>query len=210
MPSNPLILIGGGPRSGKSTFALALARRRGPRRLFIATAEARDDAMRQRISRHRAERGTDFDTIEEPLDLPGVIRAQTRRPDIPVRPDQRGLEKHGQECPCYGPDVVVIDCLTLWLTNLLLQRPDLDEVLSVVDELIAALASRTCPIIMVTNEVGLGIVPESELGRTFRDLAGLAHQRLARAADEVYFSVLGSMLRIKPSLSLVDPAELGA
>jgi adenosyl cobinamide kinase/adenosyl cobinamide phosphate guanylyltransferase/integrase len=179
-----LILVGGGVRSGKSAFALALARPLGRRRLFVATAEARDDEMRLRIRRHRDERGPDFDTVEEPLELDRVIRQASEH------------------------DVVLIDCLTLWLSNRLLAASQPGEVLAHVDELLAALSERNTHVIVVTNEVGLGIVPESELGRQFRDLAGTAHQRLSRAADEVYFAVLGMMLRLKPNLACVDPAEV--
>jgi adenosylcobinamide kinase/adenosylcobinamide-phosphate guanylyltransferase len=181
-----LILVGGGARSGKSSFALALARRLGRRRLFVATAEARDDEMHLRIRRHREERGPDFDTVEEPLELARALRE---------------VKEH---------DVVLIDCLTLWLANRLLAAPEPGVVLTHVDELLAALSKQHAHVIVVTNEVGLGIVPESELGRQFRDLAGMAHQRLSRQADEVYFAVLGTMLRLKPSLAYIDPAEVEA
>jgi adenosylcobinamide kinase/adenosylcobinamide-phosphate guanylyltransferase len=184
--SKSLVLIGGGTRSGKSRFALALARRSGPRRLFVATAQAGDEEMRARIDRHRQERGADFETLEEPIELPRVL-----------------LEAEHE--------VVLVDCLTLWLANVLLEAGVPEVVEKRVDELMDSLARRTSGrVIIVTNEVGLGIVPESELGRTFRDLAGLAHQRLSRQADEVYFAVLGTMLRLKPTLSHVDAAEFGA
>jgi adenosylcobinamide kinase/adenosylcobinamide-phosphate guanylyltransferase len=179
-----LILIGGGVRSGKSTFALGLARRLGRRRLFVATAEARDDEMRCRIQRHREERGGEFDTTEEPLDLARVIRGDTTH------------------------DVILIDCLTLWLTNHLLAVADSEAVLRQLDGLVVALGERRGHVIIVTNEVGLGIVPDSELGRQFRDLAGAAHQRLSRQADEVYFAMLGTMLRLKPTLAYVDATEV--
>src|SRR5947209_267330 len=176
-----LILVGGGTRSGKSAFALSLARRLGGRRLFLATAQPGDDEMRERIRQHRQTRGPDFDTIEEPLAVPELLRGSP------------------------GYDVVVFDCLTLWLANLLLQDRGTEAVLRRLDDLAEVLASRPLHAVVVTNEVGLGIVPETALGRAFRDLAGLAHQRLGHLADEVYFAVLGTVLRIKPG-----PAVVGA
>jgi adenosylcobinamide kinase/adenosylcobinamide-phosphate guanylyltransferase len=176
--SSRLILVGGGVRSGKSAFALRLARRLGGRRLFLATAEARDDEMRLRIERHRRERGPDFETVEEPLAVPETIRKYTH-------------------------DVILLDCLTLWLANLLLQHDSPVPVLARLADLEAALAERRGHTIIVTNEVGMGIVPESELGRAFRDLAGTAHQRLSQAADEVYMALLGTMLRLKPAPAFI-------
>jgi adenosylcobinamide kinase / adenosylcobinamide-phosphate guanylyltransferase len=177
---NPrIILVGGGVRSGKSDFALRLARRLGPRRAFVATAQAFDDEMRARIKQHQRTRGPDFETFEEPIALPATLRSLTA-------------------------DVVVVDCLTLWLSNLMLQDATDDAVLAAVDELVTTLAQRRRSVILVTNEVGMGIVPETPLGRRFRDLAGIMHQRLAASADEVYFAVLGTMLRIKPTVGSAD------
>jgi adenosylcobinamide kinase/adenosylcobinamide-phosphate guanylyltransferase len=187
MAKHPFILIGGGVRSGKSRFALALARRLGRRRLFVATAQAGDAEMHARIERHRHERGGDFETAEVPLDLPDALRERAA-----------------------GYDVVLVDCLTLWLANVLLETGTSAAVETRVTALLDSLSARATPIIIVTNEVGLGIVPESELGRVFRDLAGSAHQRLSRQADEVYFAVLGTMLRIKPTLAPVNLAEFDA
>ncbi len=175
MARGQIILVGGGARSGKSDFALATARRLGARRLFIATAEPGDDEMRTRIRRHREERGVDFDTIEEPLAIPAALR-------------QRG-----------DHDVIVLDCLTFWLANLLLRGDDAAAVARQVDELADALDRRLAHAVIVSSEVGLGLVPETPLGRTFRDVAGRAHQRLAARADEVYFGALGVMLRLKPA-----------
>jgi adenosylcobinamide kinase/adenosylcobinamide-phosphate guanylyltransferase len=178
-----VILIGGGPRSGKSSFALALARRTGGRRLFLATGQAGDEEMRQRIDRHRQTRGDDFATLEEPLAIPEVF--------------ERPL----------AYDVVVLDCLTLWLSNLLLEGREPEAVLRRVEDLADVLAHRKVNVLIVTNEVGLGIIPETTLGRIFRDVTGLAHQRLSAVADEVYFSALGIMLRIKPTLAVVPSEE---
>lgn len=180
MPSGKLILIGGGVRSGKSDFALSLARRLGQRRLFLATAQAGDDEMAERIRRHRQIRGDDFVTIEEPLAIPDAVR---RHADF---------------------DVLVLDCLTLWFSNLLGQGFNQERVLQHVDDLLAVLARQTGHAVIITNEVGMGIVPESALGRLFRDVAGLAHQRISQAADEVYLAVLGTILRIKPAHAIIN------
>ena len=174
MKDRQLILVGGGARSGKSDFALAVARCLGSRRLFVATAEAGDDEMHARIRRHQETRGADFQTLEEPLAVAELFRR---------------LEGH---------DVVVLDCLTIWLANLLLGGNDAEAVSRHVEELADVLDGRQAHAVIVTSEVGLGLVPETPLGRTFRDVAGLAHQRLAGLADEVYFGVLGVMLRLKP------------
>jgi len=170
-----LILIGGGVRCGKSAFALTLARGLGPRKVYLATAEARDDEMAGRIARHVQERGSDYRTIEAPLD---VVACLDELRDA---------------------DVVVLDCLTLWLSNLLLRGDAESDILAQVDRLIAALLRKAYSSIIVTNEVGMGIVPKSSLGRAFRDVSGRAHQTLARSADQVYFGVLGMMLRLRPA-----------
>jgi adenosylcobinamide kinase/adenosylcobinamide-phosphate guanylyltransferase len=170
-----LILIGGGARSGKSNFALGYARRLGERRCFIATAQAFDGEMRSRIDRHRAERGDDFETWEEPLDLPGAI---VRAP---------------------GEAVLLVDCLTLWLSNLLCADVPQDQILARVDAVASAAAGRPGPTLIVTNEVGLGLVPDNPLGRAFRDVTGLAHQRLAAVADEIYAALMGVVLRLMPA-----------
>lgn len=167
----PIILIGGGSRSGKSTYALARAREAGARLGFIATAEAHDDEMRQRIARHREDRPADFTTVEEPLGIAGCLS------------------------DCEGKfDAVVIDCLTLWLSNLMLAQCNLDHKFT---ELLKAASLSKMVIIFVTNEVGCGIVPDTELGRQFRDAAGRLNQLVAAAASEVHWTVFGIPLRIK-------------
>jgi adenosylcobinamide kinase/adenosylcobinamide-phosphate guanylyltransferase len=178
-----VILIGGGARSGKSELALHLARRRGRRRIFVATAEPRDGEMRDRIARHRAERGPDFETLEEPLEIAAVLAR-------------------------IEADVVVLDCLTLWLSNMLCRGDAPSDIARSVDALIEVLARRAYDALVVTNEVGMGLVPETPLGRAFRDIAGVAHQRMSRLAGEVYFGALGTMLRIKPApLAVVQTAD---
>ena len=170
------ILIGGGVRSGKSAYALVRAHELGSRRAFIATAEPFDDEMRERARRHREERAGAFTTIEAPRALvPALHEASAQA------------------------DVVVIDCLTLWLSNLLLEGLDQRAIQARVDELCTAMQASTAHVIVVSNEVGLGIVPDSALGRAFRDVAGAAHQALARIVDELYFAVMGQLLRLRPA-----------
>lgn len=184
MSAAPFVLVGGGARSGKSRFGLARALALAPDGLatFIATAEASDDEMRVRIGRHRVERGERLRTIEAPLELPAALES-TR-----------------------GPNAVLIDCLTLWLSNLLVRGASVDEALSRVEDLRRAIGHRLGPVILVTNEVGMGLVPETHLGRDFRDVSGLAHQRLARDADEVHHCVLGMVLRLRPGPVVAEAA----
>jgi adenosylcobinamide kinase/adenosylcobinamide-phosphate guanylyltransferase len=157
-----LVLVGGGSRSGKSRWALDRARKRGGRLVFIATAEALDEEMSGRIARHRAERGDEFLTVEEPRELAQAIRS-------------------------VQGDAIVVDCLTLWLAN----------VMGDADDVIAAAKSVNALVICVTNEVGCGIVPENALAREFRDRAGVMNQRFAEAADEVYWMVFGQPFKVK-------------
>jgi adenosylcobinamide kinase / adenosylcobinamide-phosphate guanylyltransferase len=174
-PGPRLVLVGGGVRSGKSAFALAYARRLAEGGVFLATAQAFDDEMRARIERHRAERGAELETREEPLALVEALAG--------VASDR----------------LVLVDCLTLWLSNLLLAELPAREILGRVDRFVQAARQRSAPTLVVTNEVGMGVVPESPLGRAFRDLAGLANQRLAAAADETYAAILGVVLRLHPA-----------
>jgi adenosylcobinamide kinase/adenosylcobinamide-phosphate guanylyltransferase len=167
----PIVLVTGGARAGKSRFALARAESLGPPRVFLATAEARDQEMGARIARHRAERGRGWQTVEEPMAIASV------------------LERHRR-------GVVLIDCLTLWLSNRMGDCATAD-VGPAMDELVAALSARRSAVVAVTNEVGFGIVPESPLARAFRDAAGLLNQRVAAIADEVCLLVAGQGLRIK-------------
>lgn len=168
-----LILIGGGARSGKSRFALELAGARFERPAFIATAEAHDEEMEERIRSHQAERGPGWTTVEEPLDLPDA------------------LETAAQKC-----DGCVVDCLTLWLSNVLLS-PGHDEE-DEIKRLLSQLESWTGPpVILVTNEVGCGIVPENVLARRYRDLAGNLNQQAAALADEAYWMAFGLPIDLK-------------
>ena len=167
-----LVLVGGGSRSGKSTYALTLAGASGGPRAFIATAQPYDPEMRERIAAHRAERGGAFTTCEEPFDLAGAIdRLAATHP------------------------VLVVDCLTLWLTNVLLQEESALE--ARVSAFLAMTTASDSTVIAVTNEVGCGIVPENALARRFRDLQGRLNQDAARAAREVYWMVFGCPLKVK-------------
>jgi adenosylcobinamide kinase / adenosylcobinamide-phosphate guanylyltransferase len=180
--SERIILVGGGVRCGKSRFAIELAQTVGKRRTFIATSEPFDDEMRERARRHREERSDRFDTVEEPRRLCEVLEEDTA-------------------------DVAVVDCVTLWLSNLLLRGDEPEAILREVDRLVGVLRRRGATTLLVTNEVGMGLVPETPLGRTFRDVSGGAHQRLAAAADEVYFGALGLLLRLKPGNLVVGTAR---
>jgi adenosylcobinamide kinase / adenosylcobinamide-phosphate guanylyltransferase len=166
-----LILVGGGARSGKSRHALEVARKRGSRLIFLATAQTFDEEMAARIAKHRAERGSDFSTVEEPLEIAEVIRKTA------------------------DADAIVLDCLTLWLSNIMLTfGRDVD---SEIEKLIQAAQATPTTVIAVTNEVGCGIVPDNTLGRDFRDHAGVLNQRVATAAEEVYWMIFGQPLRVK-------------
>ncbi len=162
-----LTLVLGGARSGKSRYAEALVTTLPPPWTYIATAQAFDDEMRARVATHRASRAKGWITIEEPLNLAPVLTA-----DAPA----------------------LVDCLTLWLTNVILAQRDVD---AAVAELLAALKDRTAPCVLVSNEVGLGIVPDNALARRFRDAAGVLHQRLAAQADRVVLMVAGLPLVVK-------------
>jgi adenosylcobinamide kinase/adenosylcobinamide-phosphate guanylyltransferase len=142
--------------------------------VFVATAEALDSEMATRIARHREERGAAFVTIEAPRELPAVLAS-------------------------IDADVVVVDCLTLWLSNLLVADVPEAAIHDQIEALAAVLARRRLHAVVVTNEVGMGLVPETPLGRAFRDITGRAHQRLARTADEIFLAALGLMLRVHPA-----------
>jgi adenosylcobinamide kinase/adenosylcobinamide-phosphate guanylyltransferase len=168
---NRILLVGGGVRSGKSRWALDTARRLGERRLFVATARPSDAEMRERIERHRADRPDFGETVEEALALPELLR-------------DRAL-----------PEVVVVDCLSHWLTNIL--GLDDREMLARVDALAEALLLRRAHVVLVTNEVGLSLHADTQLGRRFQALSGFMHQRVSSAADEVHLAILGLVVPLK-------------
>ena len=174
--SSGTVLVLGGVRAGKSAFAVARARELGGRVVFVATAEAGDDEMAARIARHRAERPSTWRTIETPLALVSVLTT---------------LDGEA--------DVVIVDCLNLWIANLLDKRPDLSEsdLLREADGLAAIAGRPRYALLLVSNEVGWGIHPQTELGRRFRDALGLVNQAVARAAGEVVLMVAGCPLTVK-------------
>jgi adenosylcobinamide kinase / adenosylcobinamide-phosphate guanylyltransferase len=167
-------LITGGCRSGKSTHAIAIALANPePRKFFIATAEPLDLEMRTRIEHHRRSRPADFQTIEEPRELSAVIGSLYGRASL-----------------------VLVDCLTLWISNLLMELDD-EAILAQVDRLADVLAQAPFSAIVVTDEVGWGIVPDHPMGRRFRDLLGWTNQKVAQAADEVLLMAAGYPVRLK-------------
>lgn len=167
-------LVTGGARSGKSTYAQRAAEEAaGDDLLFVATAEPLDDDMADRIRRHRDDRGPRWRTVEAPVDVAEVIRAERA-------------------------DAIVLDCLTLWVSNLLCGRDASDEqIVRHADALCDALRAQRAPIWIVTNEVGLGIVPADALSRRYRDGLGRCNQRVAAAADRVTLMVAGLPLAVK-------------
>jgi adenosylcobinamide kinase / adenosylcobinamide-phosphate guanylyltransferase len=166
------VLVLGGARSGKSRFAEGLARQSGLDRHYLATGQAYDDEMRDRIARHKHERAGDgWTTHEEPVDLIGCLRSV----DDPGR-------------------VILVDCLTLWVSNLMMAEADIDAASRALADYLPQAKGR---IILVSNEVGLGIVPENAMARAFRDHAGRLHQMAAEKAAEVYFIAAGLPLKMK-------------
>ena len=166
----PVVLITGGARSGKSRRAEACTRAFPGRPVYIATAEALDEEMTERIAQHRARRGNEWIEREVPLDLLQAL----------IETDGGGAR--------------LVDCLTLWLSNLLHSKRDWSMAVS---EFADALSRQRSPVVMVTNEVGLGIVPDNALARVYRDAAGHMNQRMAAVADEVEFVVAGLPMKLK-------------
>jgi adenosylcobinamide kinase / adenosylcobinamide-phosphate guanylyltransferase len=165
-----IILITGGARSGKSTRAEARARAFPGRPVYVATAEALDIEMRERIAQHRARRGGAWLERETPLELVAAL----------VETDGHGAR--------------LVDCLTLWLSNLMHAERDWQKEAILLSE---TLSRQNSPVVLVTNEVGLGIVPDNALARRFRDAAGILNQMVARVAEEVEFMVAGLPMRVK-------------
>ncbi|MDW7673770.1 MAG: bifunctional adenosylcobinamide kinase/adenosylcobinamide-phosphate guanylyltransferase [Bacillota bacterium] len=179
-----IILITGGVRSGKSLFAEELVKKAGREVVYIATAQSKDKEMEQRIRLHQERRPTSWLTIEEPLDIPARLKELTDN------------------------QVVLIDCLTVYLTNHLLKLlPDPDavvdlpkveaEMIAIIDNLVSACQECKSKIMVVSNEVGLGLVPPYLLGRVFRDMSGLANQKFGLVADQVFFVAAGIPIELK-------------
>ncbi len=167
-----LTLVLGGARSGKSGFAEDLVAQSGLVPVYLATGQAGDEEMTARIARHRARRGDEWTTVEESIELAAALARE-------AAPDR----------------AVLVDCLTLWLSNVIAAGADVDGACAA---LAAALDRVEGPVVLVSNEVGQGIVPDNELARAFRDHAGLLHQAVAGIADEVYFVTAGLATRLKP------------
>lgn len=170
-----LTLVLGGARSGKSRHAEGLVTALGGPRLYIATARVWDNEMAERVAAHRDDRGPGWTTVEEPLDLTGALR------------------RHAA-----GGTGVLVDCLTLWLTNLMMAERDVEAETAA---LVATLATLPGRIVLVSNEVGLGIVPDNALARRFRDHAGRLHQAVAALAPTVVLTVAGLPLHVKGNAS---------
>lgn len=172
---NDTLFVIGGCRSGKSKYALDTAEQMpGDQKIFIATCVPKDDEMKQRIVRHQEQRSQTWTTVEEPIHLQASITKISRK-----------------------AAVILVDCLTLWVTNIMLEAGDENKIEGHVAKLIQAIAAADCPVILVSNEVGTGIVPENKLARQFRDVMGQVNQAVAHYADKVVWMVAGIPVTIK-------------
>lgn len=170
-------LIIGGCRSGKSGHALYLADTAGlSRKLFIATCVPQDPEMQQRVEQHQLERGPEWQTVEAPVAITNTIAEYEQKTQL-----------------------MVVDCLTLWMSNIMLSHQKDDEIHYAIDALCRKIEQLTIPIIIVSNEVGAGIVPENDLARRYRDLVGRVNQRVAAACQQVIWMIAGIPVSIKPS-----------
>ena len=169
-----IILITGGCRSGKSRYALDYANRHFSTKIYLATCEALDEEMAQRIEHHKKMRGPEWQTVEEPIEIVDKIRQYQDK-----------------------VEVILLDCITLWLSNLLIKWNDDLRVMEEVNQLIDTIKQSQTFFIMVSNEVGMGIVPAEPLSRRFRDLSGMANQKIAEMADTVIFTVSGIPIFLK-------------
>ena len=165
----------GGCRSGKSTYAMQTAEKvTAEQKIFIATCVPQDDEMKRRVARHQKERSQNWVTVEAPQDLPEAILQNSRR-----------------------GDVILVDCLTLWVSNLLIETGDEKKTEDTISQLIEVLEKAICPIVLVSNEVGTGIVPENQLARQFRDITGWVNQAVAKCANKVVWMVAGIPVTVK-------------
>lgn len=168
------IFVIGGCRSGKSSHALALAEQLPGEKRFIATCIPYDEEMQERVVNHQKGRESHWITTEAPVDLPGAIREQST-----------------------ASGIVLADCLTLWISNLIMQDLDGEEIILAIDRLVASVQEAPGTVILVSNEVGTGIVPENKMARRFRDYAGLANQKVAAAVHRVVWMVAGIPVAVK-------------
>jgi adenosylcobinamide kinase/adenosylcobinamide-phosphate guanylyltransferase len=171
-----LIFVLGGARSGKSSWALQYAEARYESFLFLATARSLDDEMAERIRLHKLSRGPDWQLVEEPIEIADALRTR-----------------------CGDVETVLIDCLTVWLSNVMFEK-GFEKIDSYRDDLLTTLSAREKNIIVVSNELGLGIVPENPMGRKFRDLSGQCNQHIAAIADTVVFLTAGLPMVLKGTL----------
>jgi adenosylcobinamide kinase/adenosylcobinamide-phosphate guanylyltransferase len=169
-----IVFVIGGARSGKSSFALGRASALPGKKVYIATAQALDSEMSDRISRHKEERGSCWDTIEEPVRVADAVRSASS-----------------------AYDIILIDCLTLWLSNLLCNHADVEQEIEVLFDSLP-ITHHSSQLFIVSNEVGQGIVPDNALSRRFRDLSGHLNRKVAGMADEVYLVTAGIPMKIKP------------
>ena len=171
-----LILILGGVRSGKSRFAQQLAGKAKGRVLFLATAQATDDEMAERIARHKTSRPSTWHTVEEPLQIASALKSHAA-----------------------SSDTVILDCLTVWLGNMMSRDASAseEEALEEVERLLEVYKAGSASLILVSGEVGMGLVPPYPLGRAFRDIQGRINQKLAQEADRVFFMIAGIPLELK-------------
>ncbi|ORE91655.1 bifunctional adenosylcobinamide kinase/adenosylcobinamide-phosphate guanylyltransferase [Aurantimonas sp. 22II-16-19i] len=173
MQAPPVTLVLGGARSGKSAFAERLVAESGLDKLYLATGRAFDGEMEERIARHRSNRGAGWRTVEAPLDLVGALRREA------------------------GPGrMILVDCLTLWVTNLMLEERDVAAEAAALAACLAGEGPKG-PVVLVSNEVGLGIVPDNAMARAFRDHAGRLHQEIAALAGAVFFVAAGLPMKLK-------------
>lgn len=173
MSNKNFTFITGGSRSGKSSHAQKLAEEAGKKRLYIATAQALDDEMAKRISRHQKERGKDWRTVEEPVNIAEVIGTSNEY------------------------EAILLDCLTLWLCNVMHEEESDEIIFEQIDNLVRACIECKTNLIVISNETGSGIIPGDPLSRRFSDLAGLMNQKMAAAANQVILTVSGIPLTIK-------------
>lgn len=171
------MLVIGGCRSGKSAYALGYCNRiTGNRKFFLATSVPSDEEMHQRVAAHQRERGPDWTTIETPLDIDGsILRFSSRA------------------------NVILVDCLTLWISNLMAAEKADEQICLLAENLGNTLGTADCPVVLVSNEVGYGIVPDNPLARRFRDTAGRVNQIIARHVNQVVMTVAGIPVPVKPA-----------
>ncbi|MBB5720489.1 adenosylcobinamide kinase/adenosylcobinamide-phosphate guanylyltransferase [Loktanella ponticola] len=176
-----LYFVTGGAASGKSTFAETLARGTEKPKIYVATMQPYDDEMRAKLTKHQSDRGDDWTTIEAPIDVVTILKK------------------------AQPTDVILLDCVTLWLTNVLLADHDVEAACG---ELVNALVTCRCDVVVVSNEVGMGIVPDNALSRKFRNMQGKINQMIAARADTVITVISGLPLVLKGSCDLVSATHV--